>query len=56
MDCNFCPEGNGQALYDAPTTFTGHPMAYLCTWHLAKYGIETSAVRIDAPLTLVGAL
>lgn len=55
-DCNFCPDGNGAALYDAPTRFQGHPMAYLCGEHLPMFGLVGQATRLDAKLTLVGAL
>jgi hypothetical protein len=42
IDCNFCPEHNGAAEFDAPTTFPTSPMAYMCARHMAKHGVPDS--------------
>lgn len=47
MDCNLCPEGNGQAMYSAPVRIgAGWYLADLCLWHLALQGDQDQAVPL----------
>jgi hypothetical protein len=54
-DCNFCPEHNGAATHDSPTTFNGS-WAYTCDRHFTVYGKPGGTLlKVETPtLTVVG--
>lgn len=53
-DCNFCPEHNGAATHDSPTTYG--PWAFTCDAHFALYGKPGGTLlKVEQPtLTIVG--